>query len=63
MKFRIVVMGFKLISEANYQTKTETYVVAGANMGEAEDVAMAAFGQDYSEFDHLVDIVFSEVLE
>ena len=58
MKFRIVVMGSKLISKDNYQTKTETYVVAGANMIEAEDVAMAAFGQDYSEFDHLVDIVF-----
>ena len=62
MKFRIVVMGFKLISEGNYQTKTETYVVAGANMIEAEDVAMAAFSQDYSEFEDS-DIVFSEALE
>lgn len=63
MKFKIVVMGAKFISKGIYHTKTETYVVAGANMEEAEDVAMAAFGQDYSEFDYLVDIVFSEVLE
>jgi hypothetical protein len=63
MKFRIVVMGSKLVTEGNDQTKTEIYVVAGANRGEAEDVAMAAFGQDYSECDCLVDIVFSEVLE
>ena len=62
MKFRIVIMGFKSISEGNYQTKTETYVVAGANMIEAEDVAMAAFSQDYSEFEDS-DIVFSEALE
>lgn len=62
MKFRIVIMGFKPISEGNYQTKTETYVVAGANMIEAEDVAMAAFSQDYSEFEDS-DIVFSEALE
>lgn len=63
MKFRIVVMGDKLISEGIYHIKTEAYVVAGANMGEAEDVAMAAFSQDYIEFDHSVDIIFSEVLE
>ena len=62
MKFRIVIMGFKPISEGIYHAKTETYVVAGANMIEAEDVAMAAFSQDYSEFEDS-DIVFSEALE
>ena len=63
MKFRIVVMGAKLITEGIYHTKTETYVVAGTNMIEAEDVAIAAFSQDYSEYDDSIDIVFSEALE
>lgn len=63
MKFRIVVMGAKLIAECNYHTKTETYVVTGANMIEAEDVAMAAFRQDYSDFEDFIDIVFAEALE
>lgn len=59
MKFVICLIGVKNGTMSN----RESYIVCGKNMGEAENVAVAAFERDYGEKWDMIDVVYAEEVE
>ena len=62
MKFRIGVYGEKAAISGR-EAVDETYIVAGEIQEDAENVAIAAFLQEYGDYRDLVDIIAVEEIE
>lgn len=62
MKFRIVVQGMRTTFNGMYKTD-ETYIVSGEIKEDAENVAIAAFLQEYGSYRDWVDVIECEEIE